>query len=58
MCLKPTLQQTCSGGNLGASWKTEVAQLRLAQARSRHCQGEWIHFNAARYNMFFVFAKA
>lgn len=45
--LKPTQQQTCSGVNLDASWKAEVAQLRRAQARSGHRQGECIHFNAA-----------
>lgn len=26
--------------------------------RLGHCQREWIHFNAGRYNMFFVFVKA
>lgn len=35
--------------------RTRPAQIHHGPGR---CQGEWIHFNAGRYNMFFVFVKS
>lgn len=67
MSLKPTCQLDSNSPTQRATsplHQRPRCQLenRASPAQIHHgpgrCQGEWIHFNAGRYNMFFVFVKA